>query len=424
MRIFLVITVLLFGMNSNAQKNIDCSLQTKEYQEFLNVNNFVDAYSPWEFVKDKCPKQSEVVYTDGLKIIKYNIENAKNEDEKEASVRQLIKLYDQFYKYFPKAIEDYNVFKAMALIDNSIDASDEIFQLLDNGFSTSLNKVTSANAIYNYFKLLVEKSQKDTKTVSNDKLIETYSLLNNRIATLFEKNTAEKESYIAAKRAINALGDKYLTCEVLTKYYEKNLGKNQENTIWLQASLQAMSDKCSATLVFLMISQKYYSLVVSSESANYLATASLKNRKFDEAKKFFVESAELEKNSELKASKYYNLATGLFSNDKLKAKEFLLKSIAFNPKMGKAYLFLAQLYANSAAECGKTDFEKKAVYYLAIETIKKAAVADEILKSNVAMFVNDFSKESLSSSDIVAAKMNGKSMTIGCWINEKITFSK
>ena len=423
MRVFLFTTVLLFGLNSSAQK-IDCSLQTTEYQEFLKVNNFDDAFTPWEFVKNKCPKQSESIYTDGVKIIQYKIENAKNEEEKETLVRQLMKLYDQYYKHFPKSIEDYNIYKAMALIDNAIAANEEIYQLLDNGFTTSLDKVTSGNAIYNYFKLLTEKNQNGDKSVSNDKVVETYTLLSNHIATLFEKNPSEKESYIAAKRAINALADKFLNCDVLTKYYESKLSQNQENLTWLQASLQVMAEKCSATPVFLSIAEKKYALKVSSQSANYLAIASLKNRKFDEAKKLFLESAELEKNPIEKSNKYYNLATGLYSSDKPKAKELLLKSLEFNPKLGTAYLFLAQLYANSASECGKTEFEKKAVYNLAIETIKKAAVADEKLKANVTMFVNDFSKEALSASDISKAKMNGKTITIGCWINEKITLSK
>lgn len=422
MRVFLLLTVLLFGLNSNAQKKIDCSLQTKEYQEFLSIKNFEEAFGPWEFVAKNCPTQSESLYLEGVKIIQYKIDNAKNEEEKETSVRQLMKLYDQYHKNFPNSIEDYEVYKAMALLDNSIDSKDEVFQLLDNGINSSLNKVTSGNAIFNYFKLLTEKNKNGDKSVTNDKVIEKYTLLNNRIVTLNETNPAEKETYVAASRAINAIADNFLTCDVLTEYYEKKLAQNQENAAWLEASLNVMYEKCAATPIFLTLAEKYYALKVSAQSANYFATALLKNRKFDEAKKYFLESANLEKNTSSKATKYYTLATGIYSNDKPKAKEFLLKSIEFNPKLGKAYLFLAQLYANSASDCAKTDFEKKAVYYLATQTVKKASVADEVLKTNVAMFVKDFSKESLSESDISNAKMNGKTMTIGCWINEKITF--
>ena len=421
MRVILLIIVILFSLNSNAQK-IDCSLQTKEYQEYLVVKNYADAFSPWEFVKTKCPKQSEEIYTDGVKIIQYKIDVASTQEDKVKLVRSLLNLYDQFNKNFPETTQDFEVNKGLALLENNIDAKDEMFQLFDNGFSKALDKVTSANAIYNYFKLLTEKNQNGDKSVSNDKIIEKYTLLSNQINELFVKNPAEKESYVAARRAVDALANDFLNCDNLTNYFEKRVTQNQENATWLQASLSVMAEKCSATPIFLSIAEKFYALKVSSQSANYLAIASLKNRKFDESKKHFLESADLETNTIEKATKYYTLATGLYSSDKKKSKEFLLKSLEFNPKLGKAYLFLAQLYANSASDCGKTPFEKKAVYFLAIQAVKKAAIVDEMLKTNVELYVKDFSKESLSSKDISDAKMNGKSLTIDCWINEKITF--
>ena len=90
--------------------------------------------------------------------------------------------------------------------------------------------------------------------------------------------------------------------------------------------------------------------------------------------------------------------------------------------MGKAHLFLAQLYANSAKDCGKTDFEKKAVYYLALQTAQKAGIAEPRLKPSSDKAVKDFEAQSLTPAEISKAKMNGKSLTIGCWINETITF--
>ena len=105
-----------------------------------------------------------------------------------------------------------------------------------------------------------------------------------------------------------------------------------------------------------------------------------------------------------------------------KSKEYLQKALLADPTMGKAYLFLAQLYSNGAKDCGATDFEKKAVYYLAIETAQKATLTDPRLKPTVEKLTSNFTQNSLSSSDISKAKMNGKTHTIGCWINETVTF--
>ena len=162
--------------------------------------------------------------------------------------------------------------------------------------------------------------------------------------------------------------------------------------------------------------------MATSESANFMALANLKQRKFTEAIKFYTESAELQMNPQEKAKTYYMLATGLLAGDLPKSKEYLNKTLASDPKMGKAYIFLAQLYANGAKECGKTDFEKKAIVYLAIQTVKKAGVAEPRLKPTADKMAEDFAAQSLTAAEISSAKMNGKSITIGCWINENVTF--
>jgi hypothetical protein len=421
MRAVILLIVFFFGVNSNAQKT-DCSRQTFEYQNFLEVDNYVDAFSPWEFVKINCPKQSESLYTDGVNIIQYKIDTAVTPEEKEKLVRDVLLLYNQYHKNFPETTQDFEVYKGLALLNNGIDAKEEQFQLFDAGFSKALDQVTSGYAIYTYFILLSEKNKKGDPSASNDKMIEQYASLKNHLKKLLVDNPAEKDSYIAADRALDALANPILNCENLTAYYQNSVKQNQENEIWLGAALNLLAENCATTPIFRSMAEKLYLLKVSAQSANYLALANLKNRNFDDAKKYYIESAALETNPNSKATKYYTLATGLFSGDKVKAKEYLLKSLEFNPKLGKAYLFLAQLYANSAMECGKTEFEKKSVFLLAAQTVKKAALADEMLKSNVEMYTKEYSNKAPSTKEISDAKMNGKTILIGCWINEKITF--
>ncbi len=90
--------------------------------------------------------------------------------------------------------------------------------------------------------------------------------------------------------------------------------------------------------------------------------------------------------------------------------------------MGRAYLFLSEMYANSADECGTTETQKKTVYYLAIETLKKALAAEPRLKPTVDKMSSDYASKALSAADMSKEKLNGKSVTIGCWINETVTF--
>jgi hypothetical protein len=410
---------ILFITNSNAQK-IDCSSKIKIYQELLVANKISESFESWNDVRKICPKESEVIYSDGIQILNFKIDNA-NPEEKEKWVRDLLKLYDQYNKNFPIAIPDFEIKKAMTLVTHKIDSKEEIFTLLDSGFAKVSQNITDANAISSYFNLYCERYNDGDKKITPSLILEKYSSLSTVLNKLKELHP-ENNDYKTVQSGIDDLMNEIATCENLSDFYSKNLDKNKENTDWLASSLISLSGKCTAKPIFQTLAERLYALKVTAQSANFMALANIKQRKFPEAIKFYIESAELQNNPLEKAKLYYTLATGLLANDKSKSKEYLNKALTADPKMGKAYLFLAQLYSNSAKDCGATDFEKKAVHYLAIETAQKASLADPRLKPTVEKMTANFAPNSLTPSEISKAKMNGKTITLSCWINETITF--
>jgi len=412
---------ILFMTSINAQK-FDCTATISTYQDYFKVKNIADAYSTWSDVRKNCPKQSEVVYTDGVEILQYKIDNAANEEEKETLVRDLMKLYDQYNKNFPMTTTDFEVYKAMALYENKIDATDEILSLLDSGFSKASDKVTNANAIYTYFSLCNDKYRAGDKKFTADYVLGRYTLLNGLLTKLQSTHPEKTNDYKTAQDGISSLVKDLSTCDNLSSYYEKEYELNKDNYDWVFGALNNLSIRCGATPIFNKMAQNFYAVKVTAHSAKFMAIAHLKQKKFDEAIKFYNESADLETNPKEKAKIHYNLATGLLYADKAKSKENLNKALLLDPTMGRAYLFLADLYANAAQECGKNDFEKKAINYLAIQTAKKAAVADPKMKSAADKVGEKLASKSLSQTDITKEKMNGKSLTIGCWINETVSF--
>ena len=429
MKAIIFILGVMFITNSNAQK-FDCPSKMTEYQELFKAKKIAESFDTWTAVSKNCPKENEAVYTDGIEIIQYKIDNAASAEEKEKLVRDVLKLYDQYNKYFPLTTSDFEVNKAMTLVANKIDAKEEIFTLLDRGFTKASNKVTDANAIYTYFSMYCEKFNNGDKSITSNSVLEKYTLVNSLLNQLQavkpdsnESEQAKQNSdYKTAQTAINKLIKDLATCENLEAFYTKNYTDNQENGDWITSALLSLSGKCSAKPIFNTLAEKLYAMKVTAQSANFMALANLQQRKFPEAITFYNESAELQTNSIEKAKIYYTLATGLLANDLTKSKEYLKKALSSDPKMGKAYLFLAQLYSNSANDCGKTDFEKKAVYYLAIQTAQKAGVAEPRLKPTADKAAKDYEAKSLTADEISKAKMNGKLVTIGCWINETITF--
>ena len=421
MKTILSITFLVFFGFSYAQ-NDNCFQKEREYQELLKSKSTLEAFLPWSEVRKNCPKQSESLYTDGRTILQYKIDNAATEDEKLVLVRDLMKLYDQFYKNFPEKAQDFELNKAMALYDNKIDAKDEIYKLLNSAFAKSPASITNASAIYIYFSDYLAKYGAGDKTITADSVLDKYDTLNLLLNQLMVSNAPKIDEYRTASRGINLLVKDIATCDNLSTHYQKVQETNKENSDWHLAALSTLIGKCSAQPIFFSLSQRFYNLNKTSQSAYFMAIASLKQKNFTAALQYYDESAELQTSPEEKSRTYYTIATSVISNDKVKSKKYLNKAIVVDPKNGKAYLFLSQLYANSANECGTTDFEKKAIYFLAAQTVKKAEIATPKLKPAVDMMFTDFNAKSPSSQEISKKKLNGKSLAIKCWINETVTF--
>lgn len=418
--VFSILTVLIF-VNSNAQK-FDCDSSTKSYQDLLNSNKIAEAYNDWNEVRKNCPKENEAIYKDGIVILEFKIDNETTLEGKEKWVREEMKVYDQYYSNFPLAIPNYEVQKAMSLFNHKIEATEEILGLLDSGFTKAPKSITDASAFYTYFSLYYAKAKEDSKNYTSDNILDKYMQINTLLDGLLVSNASKSPDYRSAQRGIHALAKDITTCDLLAVYYEKRYEANKANADWLTTALTNFTVKCSGLAIYNAMAETNYKLKATTKSAYYLANTCLKQRRFPEAIKYFTEAETLETNPLEKAKLDYSLATGLLSNDKAKAKELLLKTITLDPKMGRAYLFLAELYSNSAEECGQTPFQKKAIYYLAQETIKKAATAEPILKTTAQKMTENLASKALSVADITKEKMNGKSIKIGCWINETVTF--
>lgn len=410
---------ILFATSINAQK-FDCSSKTKAYQDLLQANKMKESFDIWTEVKKNCPKENEAVYTDGIKILEYRTGMASGE-EKEKSARELMKLYDQYHLNFPSSVTDFEVRKAMVLVMNRIGTKDEIFTLLDNGFNKAAKDITDVRAIHTYFSTYVERFSAGDKKITADSVLEKYTTISSLLTQLSENNSDNKD-YKATKNAIDRLIKDIATCDNLAAFYTKNYAANQENANWITSALVSLSGNCGSKPIFLTLAEKLYAMKPTAQSANFVALAYVKERKLTEAIKFYEESAALETIPAEKAKTYYTLATSLLSNDLPKSKETIDKALAADPKMGKAYLFLAELYFNNANNCSSSDFEKKAIIYLGIQTAQKAGAAEPRLKPTSDKIAEDYASKSLTPEEISKQKMNGKSLTIGCWINETVSF--
>ena len=83
-------------------------------------------------------------------------------------------------------------------------------------------------------------------------------------------------------------------------------------------------------------------------------------------------------------------------------------------------MLIAGLYADSANACGDTQFNKRAVYWLAAQTAQKAGRVDASLKKITARTVESYNGRAPSKTDIFTEGNQGSTISFPCWIRRSV----
>ena len=160
----------------------------------------------------------------------------------------------------------------------------------------------------------------------------------------------------------------------------------------------------------------------TAESAYNLGVSYYNKKNTAKALEYLNQSADLQKDNGKKANVYYTIAANIYgSSNKSQARSYAEKALAAQPSFGKAYLFIAQLYANSVNECGTTPFEKRAVNWLAAQTARRAGQVNSALKATADQTAASYEQRAPSKGDIFNEGMAGKSIAFRCWIGKSVT---
>ena len=168
-----------------------------------------------------------------------------------------------------------------------------------------------------------------------------------------------------------------------------------------------------------------YGIEPSADSAYYLGSLNDKKGKDEQAVAYWEESLELETDSYKKAKILYKIALKFKEKGrKTTARNYARKALSFQPSLGKAYLMIANLYANSANNCGQSQFDKRAVYWLAANTAIKASRVDASIKKAALKTAASYNGRAPSKTDIFTEGMEGKVIEFSCWINDRVKVPK
>ena len=450
----LIFTLLL--LTGYSQSNEECFSNLSIFAEYAKVKNYEEAYNPWLKVKSDCPSLNNAIYVYGERILKSFIKN-NDGDMKVKYQDDLINMYDEWLEFFPKTKSGKNqtgkilAIKAQSMIDFKLGTPQEIYNTYDEAFNKDQKSFTSPKGLYNYFKTYFNLYKSGNSGVTLESLFNKYEDLTEKFEfemssyttkldmllkkesnndPLSTKETRNKKVYevnmVACStylKNLNAIIAKESTCENLIPLYRKNFDKFKSDSVWLNRAASRMDSKdCSDDPLFVELVEALHELNPSANSAYYLGLLNDKKGDTKMAIQYYNESIELETNNIKKAKTLFKIAlkfkkSGQFS----KSRSYANRALGFQPSLGSAYLLIANLYASSANNCGNSQFDKRAVYWLAAQQARKAAKVDASIRKTANKTAVSYEGRAPSKTDIFTEGRAGETISVKCWIGKNVT---
>ena len=453
-----VITLIFFGLFHVpilAQDTNVCMQDLSIFAEFAKVKNYKSAFEPWMKVRGECPSINVAIYSYGERILKDRIKNGSPE-EQEASKKDILKLYDQWVENFPKkrnksVVGEIISKKAQALLDFKQADLKEIYLTFDEAYKKDKKSFTNPKLLYNYFKTMYDRYKNGDIEVTMELLFNKYEEVSEKFefestelskkldiilkkeeagTALTSRETRSKRIYNVNSNAIgtflsnlDAIIAKEATCENLIPLYKRNFEENKTDPLWIKRAASRMDSKeCSDDPLFVTLVEALHALEPSADSAYYLGLLNDKGGNADEALKYYEESIALETDNYKKAKILFKIANKFKkAGRKSSARNYANKALGFQPSLGRAYLLIANMYADSANQCGESQFDKRAVYWLAADMAKKAGQVNASLKKVAVRTVESYKGRAPSKTDIFTEGNAGTVIKFNCWINRNVT---
>lgn len=442
----ILISLLLLGVVSVvAQSKTPCedyfiSFETfykEEFNEksFLTTEGRNKTLDVINSIVENCPSYSKNIYVYGEEMLKKIIHPLNIGEEKITWTNHLTGLYDKQSLYFAETKKENEVKKVVFAYNNKAITDQQALNALETAYKTGKNEFTTealnlyANLVVTEFFLDKSPSAGNIKKadILNSGILSKINRLETALTVADPKDTKRINSEItslglSAKNISTSLKTAKLDCQGWSDLYKDDFEKNKTQAPWLENALLRLKDaNCDRNNeLFSKMAEQYYELEKTSKSAFYLANIALYSGDTQTAAAYFKESADLEPNATEKARLYYRIADLYKRTDKALVQEFTTKAIASNPGMIEPYIILSQLYADAEGDCFSNEFEEKAKYLLAAQTIEKIIKINPDYEKTAKKISADFMEKAPTKNEIRKAKMRGKTIQFGCWINQSI----
>ena len=413
--------------------------------------------SAWREVFLSCPRASQLTYTNGEKILDYLIR--KNPKDKDAYIDTLCLLMDTRAKCFPtdpktgmSQVASIMGRKGLLIYTYNKNRYEEAYNVLKDAVALDPSQLQGA-FIDAYFKATIDmvNNGKEEKMTIINVYQELTDVLDGNIKVCAEKETqlldaranAEESgdadavasfdkqiekneksiyNYKGVKNNVDNLFQPFASCEDLIKVFSAKMVETPDDVVLLKRITTILDKKdCTDSKLFLDASKKLYELEPSPEAAYNIGIQEFKNKRYNEAAKYFDQATASENNDRVYRA-YRNLAfcyqnVGSFG----KARDAARKAAQVDPTAGEPYLIIAQLYAESSKQFSG-DVESKAVFWVAVDKCVKAKQIDPSIADRANSLISIYSQHYPSTETIFFNDYTeGQSYTVGGWIGETTT---
>jgi len=452
-RIYILLAVLLFGSYGVfAQDSNDCDVTLSLEHDYVRARKYDEALKYWDKLIKDCPKHSEAIYADGIKIYKAKMKKAHKAGDtakEKEYLDKILGLYDKWLAFFPDSKNKAKIYhdKGLIMLNGKTATKEELYDIFSKAYKTDKTKFTNPKAIYGYFDAAVDMYKKGK--LSFEDLINHYDELTASIENLNDKYTVEMEKLQKKEEAgelmkkeekklkairknlpiydkiannmdliLGELGD----CTHLVPLYNKNYEANKDNAAWLRKAAGNLSKKdCSNDPIFEKLVVQLDKLEPTFSSKYFLGILNEKKGRINKAIEYYKEAINLSDKAYDKAKIYFKLARlAEKRGQKSQARSYAYKALENKPSMGSAYLLIARLVASSANDCGTDEFSKRATYWLAANLAEKAAKVDPTKAKSARKKAEYYRSKAPTKTDVFMRNMSGKSVPMKCWVGGSV----
>lgn len=408
------------GMDSACTANLN--IYKLRYSNESKTGAFTPAtYNAWRAVFFACPQASKNMYMpDGVNLYTTLALNESDAVKKQAYIDTVMMIYDRRIQYYGEESR-YIGLKGSDLYVLSPEKYSEAYEDCRKSFDNMGNKSDLKTMVY-CLQTAVLKFQ--DKSLPKTEVIALYQ----SIADVFTMRIAKNDKYSAGFETQKAYIDNLFLavnpdCNDITALFEPQFNANPTDIDLLKKITNSMGNSCASTDLYFKAAIELDKLEPSAQSKRAIADMYAAKNLDSKALEYYKQALDLETENSAKAEIYYKMAR--ISNSST-AVSYANRALSLNPKLGSAYLVIANKYAESANSCSSgaefPDLEKWKIYWLAYDMCMKAKAADPSIASqannNASAYKSYFPDvEALFGYNVT----EGSSQTVGCWINASTT---